>query len=60
VPSPNASPALPDLIEASVSIVDAQRILDQSRCHGPVIESLSRELAHLAGRLRSIEETWFE
>ncbi|MCE2763909.1 MAG: hypothetical protein LW627_05295 [Ilumatobacteraceae bacterium] len=60
MPSPNASPALPDLIEARVSIVDAQRILDQSRCHGPVIESLSRELAHLAGRLRSIEETWFE
>lgn len=43
-----------------MSIVDAQRILDQSRCHGPVIESLTHELANLAGRLRSIEETWFE
>jgi len=60
VPSPNASPAPPDLVEARVSIVDAQRILDQSRCQGPVIDHIARELAHLAGRLRSIEETWFE
>jgi hypothetical protein len=59
VPTPDASPVPTDLVEARASIVDAQRILDRSRCHGPVIEHIARELEHLAWRLRSIQETWF-
>jgi hypothetical protein len=54
------SPAPHDLIDARSAIIEAQRTIDQSRCRGPVIEHIARDLAHLAWRLRSLEETWFE
>jgi hypothetical protein len=50
-----ASPAPHDLIDARSAIIEAQRTIDQSRCRGPVIEHIARDLAHLAWRLRSLE-----
>jgi hypothetical protein len=57
---PAASPVPHDLIDARSAINEAQRIIDQSRCSGPAIEQIARELAHLVWRMRSLEETWFE
>jgi len=47
-----------ELVVARELIEETLGIIDRSLNHGPVIQEITRDLAHLVHRLRHLQNTW--